>query len=216
MSPVPSTLAPVDTAPVVLEGNRVRLEPMTQEHLPELAEIAYEPSIWRWTHRRIDTPEDLRTFFRVALAEIAAGTAVVSITRSLATGKIAGSTRLYEISQEHRTMELGGTWLHPDYHRTGINVEAKYLQLTHAFERMNAMRVSLKTHHHNLNSQAAISALGAKFEGIFRNHMIMPDGSSRHSYWYSIVREEWPEVKANLETRLARFPAQSVADPPPR
>ena len=113
-------------------------------------------------------------------------------------------------------MELGGTWLHPDYHRTGINVEAKYLQLTHAFERMNALRVSLKTHHENLKSQTAIAALGAKFEGIFRNHMIMPDGSIRHSYWYSIIREEWPEVKANLESRLARFPGKGAADLPTR
>ena len=184
------------------------LEPMTQEHLPELAQIAFEPSIWRWTSRRITTPEDLKSFMRIAFAEIAAGTAVVWITRSLATGTVAGSTRLYEISQEHHTMELGGTWLHPDYHRTGINVEAKYLQLTHAFERMNALRVSLKTHHENLKSQTAIAAIGAKFEGVARNHMIMPDGSIRHSHWYSIVCEEWPDVKAGLEARLNRFRGQ--------
>lgn len=197
----------MDVTPIVLEGDRVLLEPLTQQHLPELAQIAFESSIWRWTSRRIDTPEDLQTFVRIALSEINAGTAVSWATRSKATGKLAGSTRLYEISQEHRTMELGGTWLHPDYHRTGINVEAKYLQLTHAFEHMNALRVSLKTHHENLKSQTAIAALGVKFEGIFRNHMIMPDGSIRHSHWYSIVREEWPEVKANLEARLARFPS---------
>jgi len=202
----------MDVTPVVLEGNRVLLEPLTPEHLPELAQIAFEPSIWRWTHRRITTPGELQTFFDIALAEIKAGTAVAWVTRSKATGKVAGSTRLYEISQEHRTMELGGTWLHPDYHRTGINVEAKYLQLTHAFERMNALRVSLKTHHENLKSQTAIAAIGAKFEGVFRNHMIMPDGSIRHSHWYSIIREEWPETKAILESRLARFPTQSVAD----
>ena len=184
---------------------RVRLEPRTPEHLPELAQVAFEPTIWRWTSRRVTTPNDLQTFVDIALAEIEAGTSVVWVTRSKLTGKVAGSTRLYEISQEHRTMELGGTWLHPDYHRTGINVEAKYLQLTHAFERMNALRVSLKTHHENLKSQTAIAALGAKFEGIFRNHMIMPDGSIRHSYWYSIVREDWPDAKANLEARLARF-----------
>jgi len=196
----------VDTSPIVLEGNRVLLEPLTPEHLPEFAEIAFEPTIWRWTHRRIDTPEDLDTFFTLALNQVNAGTAVVWVTRSKATGKVAGSTRFYDISQEHRTMELGGTWLHPVYHRTGLNVEAKYLQLAHAFERMNALRVSLKTHHQNLNSQTAIAALGAKFEGVFRNHMIMPDGSIRHSHWYSIIPEDWPEVKANLESRLARFP----------
>ncbi len=196
----------MDTTPIVLEGKLARLEPLAPDRLPEqfeeLAEIAFEPTIWNWTHRRIDTPEDLGTFFRIALSEIAAGAAIVWLTRSKATGKVAGSTRLYNISEDHRTMELGGTWLHPDFQRTGVNVEAKYLQLAHAFERMNALRVAMKTHHENFKSQKAIAALGAKFEGVFRNHMIMPDGSIRHSHWYSILREEWPEVKANLERRL--------------
>lgn len=195
----------IDTTPAILEARRVRLEPLTAGHLHELAEVALEPSIWRWTSRRITTPKELQSFVDIALAEMQAGTAVVWVTRSLADGKVAGSTRLYEISQQHRTMELGGTWLHPKYHRTGINVEAKYLQLTHAFERMGALRVSLKTHHQNLKSQAAIAALGAKFEGIARNHIVMPDGSIRHSHWYSVIREEWPETKAHLEARLARF-----------
>jgi N-acetyltransferase len=208
MPPVPSGLPAVNVTPAILEGDRVLLEPLTQQHLPELAEVAFEPSIWRWTSRRITTPAELQTFFDIALAEINAGTAVAWVTRSKATGKLAGSTRLYEISQQNRTMELGGTWLHPNYHRTGINVEAKYLQLTHAFEGMGALRVSLKTHHENLKSQTAIAALGAKFEGIFRNHMIMPDGSIRHSHWYSIVLEEWPQVKAGFEARLNRFRGQ--------
>ena len=203
----------VNIMPVVLEGERVRLEPLMLEHLPELASIAFEPNLWRWTHRRIDTPEDLRAFFQIALAQIDAGTAVVWLTRSKSSGKAAGSTRLYDISKEHRTMELGGTWLHPDFQRTGINVEAKYLQLTHAFEHMNALRVSLKTHHENLKSQTAIAAMGAKFEGVARNHMIMPDGSIRHSHWYSVIREDWPAVKANLAGRLARFPTKIDAPP---
>jgi RimJ/RimL family protein N-acetyltransferase len=197
----------VDVTPVILDGQRVILEPIAWRHLPELEQIAFEPGIWRWTHRRIDTPQDLQTFFTIALDQIEAGTAVVWVTRCKFTGKVAGSTRLYEISHEHRTMELGGTWLHSDFQRTGINVEAKYLQLTHAFERMNALRVALKTHHENLKSQTAIAAIGAKFEGVFRNHMIMPDGTIRHSHWYSIVPEEWPGVKAGLERRMERFSA---------
>jgi RimJ/RimL family protein N-acetyltransferase len=178
---------------------------MTQEHLPELAEIAFEPSIWKWTSHRITTPEDLESFVTTALSQIKEGTGVVWVTRAKADGKLAGATRFYEISHQHHTMELGSTWLHPRYHRTGINVEAKYLQLNHAFERMNALRVSLKTHHENIKSQTAIAAIGAKFEGVFRNHMIMPDGSLRHTHWYSIVREEWPAVKARLEARLDRY-----------
>ena len=200
----PPIVRSVDTTPIVLEGDRVRLEPISLEHLPELAQVAFEPSIWRWISRRVTTPDELRSFVNVALAEVRAGTSVVWVTRSKVSGQVAGTTRFYEISQEHRTMELGWTWLHPDYHRTGINVEAKYLQLRHAFEHMNAMRVALKTHHENLKSQTAIAALGARFEGVARNHMIMPDGTIRHSYWYSIVREEWPDVKAKLQQRMAR------------
>jgi len=206
MSLAPPIVPFVDTTPILLEGDRVRLEPISLEHLPELAQVAFEPSIWRWISRRITNLDDLRNFIDIALAEVRAGTSIVWVTRSVSNGHVAGATRFYEISQEHRTMELGWTWLHPDFHRTGINVEAKYLQLRHAFEQMNAMRVALKTHHENLKSQTAIAAMGAKFEGVSRNHMIMPDGSIRHSYWYSIVREDWPEVKANLEVRLSRFP----------
>jgi N-acetyltransferase len=199
-----TALAPVDLRPVVLEGRHVRLEPITLNHVAELAEVAFEPGIWTWISRRVATRDDLESFVADAVQQVKAGTAVAWVTRSKADGKVAGTTRFYEISAQHHTMELGWTWLNPRYHRTGINVEAKYLQLTHAFERMHAMRVALKTHQDNLRSQKAIVALGAKFEGVFRNHMIMPDGSIRHSHWYSIVREEWPEVKAHLEQRLTR------------
>ena len=197
-------LLEIDTTPVVLEGNLVRLEPLTPGHLPELAQVAFEPSIWRWTSARIEDEEELRRWAKAGIDEMAAGTALVWASRSRADGKVAGSTRLYEVSQLHGTMELGWTWLHPAYQRTGMNVEAKYLQLRHAFETMGARRVALKTHHENLKSQRAIAALGAKQEGIFRNHMIMPDGSARHSVWYSVIREEWPVVKAGLEKRLRR------------
>jgi N-acetyltransferase len=205
MSLAPAIAIPVNTTPVVLEGERVRLEPITREHLPELAQVAFEPTIWRWMSNWVTDHESLRSFVNKAVTDVQAGTAVAWVTRSKSDGKVAGSTRLYEISQPHRTMELGWTWLHPDYHRTGINVEAKYLQLTYAFERMNARRVALKTHHENLRSQRAIAALGGKLEGTFRNHMIMPDGSTRHSVWYSIIKEDWPQVKANLEARMQRF-----------
>jgi N-acetyltransferase len=195
----------MDTTPLVLEGERVRLEPLTLEHLPELTEVAFEPSISLWITRPVRNHEELRAFVESSVAEMASGSSIVWVTRSKADGRVAGSTRLYEISPQHRSMELGGTWLHPSFQRTGINVEAKYLQLTHAFERMGALRVAIKTHHENLKSQTAIAALGAKFEGVFRNHMIMPDGGIRHSHWYSIIPEDWPEVKANLEVRMQRF-----------
>jgi len=191
-------------APVTLEGTLVRLEPLSIDHLPAFAEIAFQPQIWRWMTDPVATEEDLRSFVQTALDAAASGTAMPWATRSKADNRIIGSTRFADIQARHRTLEIGWTWLDPDYQRRGINVEAKYLQLRHAFEEMGARRVAFKTHHQNLKSQTAIRALGAKHEGIFRNHVIMSDGSPRHSHWFSIIAEEWPEVKANLERRMQR------------
>ncbi len=192
----------MSVAPVTLEGNLVRLEPLSLDHLSALSGIAFHPQIWRWMSDRMETESDLRRYIQVGLDSAAAGTAMPWATRSKKDNRIVGSTRFAEIHRLHRTLEIGWTWMHPDYQRSGINVEAKYLQLRHAFEVMGARRVAFKTHHQNLQSQTAIQALGAKHEGIFRNHVIMPDGSPRHSYWYSILDEEWPEVKAKLEQRM--------------
>jgi len=192
-------------APVTLEGSRVRLEPLSMDHFPALAEIAFEPSLWQWMNDHIENEADLRRFVQSALDLSAAGTAMVWVTRSKIDGNISGSTRFGDIHTTHRSLEIGWTWLHPRYQRSGINVEAKYLQLRHAFEEMGARRVAFKTHHQNMQSQTAILALGAKHEGVFRNHVIRYDGSTRHSYWYSIIAEEWPEVKENLERRMQHY-----------
>jgi N-acetyltransferase len=189
-------------APVTLEGSRVRLEPIGVEHLSDLVSIAFDPLIWKWMNDPMKCEDDMRRYVETAIEATSAGTAMVWVTRSKADGRIAGSTRFADIQTAHRSLEIGWTWLHPRYQRTGINVEAKYLQLRHAFEVMGARRVAFKTHHLNTKSQSAILALGAKHEGIFRNHIIRPDGTTRHSYWYSIIEEEWPEVKRNLERRL--------------
>lgn len=204
-----STDASLLAAPVTLEGTLVRLEPLSLDHLQDLSEFAFNQEIWRWMTDRLQTEDDLRSYIQTALDATAAGTARAWATRSLADRRIIGSTRFADIQLANRTLEIGWTWLHPAYQRTGINVEAKYLQLRHAFEVLGIRRVAFKTHHLNLKSQTAIQALGAKHEGIFRNHVIMPDGSTRHSYWYSIIAEEWPEVKANLERRLQRQTASS-------
>jgi RimJ/RimL family protein N-acetyltransferase len=189
--------------PVVLEERLVRLEPLRMDHLPALAEVALVPDIWRWTRTRVTSEADLRAWMEEALEQAALGKALPWVTRSKASGKIIGSTRYMDIDARNRGLEIGGTWLAPAWQRSGINVEAKYLQLRHAFEVLGAIRVSFKTHHKNLQSQTAIAALGATQEGVFRNHMITPDGSFRHSVWYSIIQEEWPGVKAGLEARMA-------------
>jgi len=190
--------------PVVLEGRLVRLEPLRMDHLPALAEVAFAPEIWKWMPMYVTSEADLRLWIEQALDQAAVGRALPWVMWSKSSGRIIGSTRYMEIDARNRGLEIGGTWLAPAYQRSGINVEAKYLQLRHAFETLGAVRVSFKTHHNNLPSQSAIAALGAKPEGVFRNHMIMPDGSFRHSVWYSIIQEEWPEIKAGLEARMAR------------
>ncbi|MBB6144224.1 RimJ/RimL family protein N-acetyltransferase [Silvibacterium bohemicum] len=191
--------------PITLEGQHVVLEPMRMEHLDELAAVGLEPSIWKWMPMRVESRADLQRWMEQALKQAAQGWALPFVTRAVADKRVVGSTRYMDIDARNRGLEIGGTWLAPAWRRTGINVEAKYLLMQHAFEELGAIRVALKTHHENLQSQTAIAALGAKQEGIFRNHMIMPDGSFRHSVWFSVTAEEWPGVKARLRERMARY-----------
>ncbi|MFT4112238.1 MAG: GNAT family protein [Silvibacterium sp.] len=188
--------------PVTLTGKLVQLEPMTEAHCEELAEVALEPSIWRWMPVKVETASQLRQWMTQALAQATAGRVLPWVSRSLADGRLVGSTRFMDIDTRNRGLEIGSTWVAPAWQRSGLNVEAKLLQLTHAFETMGAIRVALKTHHENQRSQTAIAALGATREGVFRNHMIQPDGSIRHTVWFSITREEWPGVREKLEARL--------------
>ena len=186
----------------VLEGTKIRLEPMTLEHLPALEGVAFDDRIWRFMLKRVKTPGDLRAWVENALRLEAAGTAMPWVTVLKDNGHAVGSTRLMDLDTTHRTAELGSTWLAPEFHGAGVNPEAKLLQLTYAFEELKLNRVALKTHHENLQSQAAMRKIGAKYEGTFRNHYIMPDGSQRHSVWFSIIREDWPQTKSLLEARV--------------
>jgi len=194
----------------VLEGTNVRLEPLTLDHLPALEAIAFDPSIWRYMLALIHTPQDLRAWVEAALAAQAAGTTLpwVTIRKSTdgTTDQLVGSTRFLDLDLTHRTTELGHTWLAASARGTRINTEAKLLQLTFAFETLKLNRVAFKTHHENLQSQNAMKAIGCVYEGTFRNHYIMPDGSRRHSVWFSIIREDWPTTKALLQSRLTTVP----------
>jgi RimJ/RimL family protein N-acetyltransferase len=130
----------------------------------------------------------------------------VFATVERASGTPVGSTRFLSIDRVNRHLEIGWTWVAPRFHGSGVNDEAKLLQLTHAFETLGCHRVQFKTDSLNERSRGALAGIGASFEGVFRNHMVMPDGRLRHSAWYSVVAEEWPSVKAHLEARLdARF-----------
>ena len=188
--------------PVTLAGRTIRLEPLTREHLSGLAKVAFAPDIFRWFTIRMETPDALAAWIDAALAAQAAGTALPFATVLQSDGTPIGSTRFMNIAVADGRYEIGSTWLHPDAQRTSANTEAKYLMLGHAFEVLGARRVELKTHVHNDKSRRAIERLGAVYEGMHRNHMIMPDGSMRDTVWYSIIDAEWPAVKARLEARL--------------
>jgi len=199
-----SPASPPWVRPVVLTGRRVRLEPLAEDHLDDLAAVGLDPAIWTWTIARPTDGEGLGRWLETALGNAAAGTEVPFATIDLASGRAIGSTRFLSIVPEHRRLEIGWTWVGRSFQRTGANREAKLLQLTHAFEDLGANRVEFKTDSRNEPSRAALLGIGTTFEGIFRNHMVMPDGRLRHSAYYSVVAEDWPAVKARLEARLAR------------
>ncbi|MEZ5063857.1 MAG: GNAT family N-acetyltransferase [bacterium] len=189
--------------PVVLEGELVRLAPLRAEHVDDLAGVGLDPRIWTWGHPLADR-SDVERYVNTALQWQAAGTAIPFVTVSRTTGKIVGSTRFAAIDRENRRAEIGWTWLSPSCWRTGINTEAKLLMLRHAFQTWGCRRVEFKTDSQNDRSRTAIARLGASFEGILRNHMVTPTERMRHTAYYSILDDEWPDVERRLLSFLAR------------
>jgi RimJ/RimL family protein N-acetyltransferase len=186
-----------------LEGRVVKLEPLTPDHQPGLWEAAQDERIWETTHLLIRTRDDFRPWLENALDEQARRVAAPFVTIEAESRRILGSTRYGSLRPEHRSLEIGWTWLNPSAWGTGANVEAKLLMLRRAFEELGCLRVEFKTDANNERSRAALAALPAQFEGIHRKHMIVRDGERRDSAWYSVVDDEWPAVKANLERRLS-------------
>jgi RimJ/RimL family protein N-acetyltransferase len=187
-----------------LDGGRIRLEPMTLEHLAGLEAVAFDDRIWRYMMTWVKNRDDLKGWVESALQAEAAGTVLPWVTILKAENRVIGCTRFMDFDGTHKTTELGSTWLATAFHGTGLNAEVKLLQLRYAFEELGLNRVALKTHHENLQSQAAMRKIGAVEEGTFRNHYVMPDGSARHSVWFSIIRVDWPQVRSLLEEKVAR------------
>jgi len=194
-----------------LEGPRIRLEPLTLDHLPALGRIALDPVskpvIWRYMIHWPQNAADLQRWVETALHAESEGTAMPWVTVAKgpepdAPEQVIGCTRFFSLDLAHKTVELGHTWIAPAFHGTRANTEAKFLQLSYAFEELHLNRVGLKTHHENRRSQAAIRAIGGVYEGTFRNHLLMPDGSQRDSCWFSFIKQDWPEVKDLLVRRL--------------
>ena len=190
--------------PVTLTGRRVRMEPLEERHLEDLARVAFDDAVWRWTIARPMDETTLRAWYDTARANADVGDEVPFATIDLASGRAIGSSRYMSIAPEHRRLEVGWTWLGTAFQRSGANREAKLLQLTHAFEMLGAERVEFKTHARNVASRTALLGIGATFEGVLRHHTIMPDGSNRDSAFYGVIAPEWPAVKARLEGLLER------------
>lgn len=183
---------PMTIEPVTLTGRKVRLVPMEREHVEALFAAGNFPQIWELTGTLpMNTIDDMRHYVDVALAERDAGEAIPFVTTDAVTGAIIGSTRLAGIDINDHRVEIGWTWMSPDRQRTGINGEAKSLMLQHAFDIWGALRVEIKTDVLNAKSRAAIERLGAKCEGIFRQHRVVRDGRVRDTVYYSILDTEW-------------------------
>ena len=195
----------MEVKPVVLTGEHVRLEPMREEHVPGLAEIGVGQTFWDFMlYGNINTVDDMRNWVLDILAREKKGTDLPFVVIHLASERVAGATRYLNIEPQHRGLEIGGTWYGPEFQRTVVNTECKYLLLGHAFEILGCIRVQLKTDLKNERSQRAIERIGAVKEGVLRNHMILPDGRIRHSVFYSVIDTEWPDVKMRLEEMLIR------------
>jgi len=187
---------------VVLEGERVRLEPMRRDHLAALAQAGRYDELWKWTSAKATTDAAMAEYMEAALAQAEALTALPFVTIDKPSAAIVGSTRFGNIDPANRRAEIGWTWISPQFQRTYVNSEAKYLMLRHAFDVWNCVRVELKTDVLNEKSRSAMLRLGAVEEGVLRRHILTHSGRFRDTIYYSILDHEWPAVRARLEARL--------------
>lgn len=188
--------------PVLLEGKKIMLEPLSLAHHDDLCEAGLHEQIWQLAPVALKTTEDMQSYIQAALDEQARGVSLPFATVEKASGKAIGSTRFGNIDAANKRVEIGWTWIAPGWQRTFVNTEAKYLMLKHAFETWRCNRVEFKTDALNERSRNAILRIGAKAEGIFRQHMVTESCRLRDSAYFSIINTEWPEVKAILEEKL--------------
>ena len=188
----------MNVQPVVLEGTYVKLEPLSQGHHQALCEVGLDTVLWKYTTTQVQSSEDMKRYIATALTWQSEGTALPFVIIEKPSGIVVGSTRYANIDVTNKRMEIGWTWIARPWQRTAINTEAKYLLLTHAFENLGCMRVEFKTDVLNVQSRNALTRIGAKEEGVFRNHMITQTGRIRNTIYFSIIDSEWPGVKLRL------------------
>ena len=189
--------------PVTLSTERLVLRPLSLDDVPALAEAARDGALWEKRTTTVPRPEGFEDYVRKALELQAAGLALPFTTVVREGDRVVGSTRYMNIDATHHRVEIGTTWIAKSWQRSFVNTHAKFLMLRHAFEGLGCLAVELRTHRLNDQSRAAIERLGAKLDGILRQHMIMPDGHVRDTAVYSITRDEWPAVREGLERRMA-------------
>ena len=194
----------ISLSPVTLEGNGVRLEPLTSGHESDLIAAASDGRLWELWYTAVPEPDLAGKYITDALAGQDAGTMLPWAVRELESGEIVGSTRYHDITPAVDRVEIGYTWYASKWQRSHVNTACKLLLLTHAFETVGCEVVGLRTDNFNFRSQRAIEALGARKDGVIRHHQARRDGTARDSVMYSILKAEWPDVKRHLALRLAR------------
>ena len=191
-------------SPVTLAGDLVTLEPLRPEHHDALVAAASDGRLWEHWYTAVPSPDVMAADIELRLASQAAGTMLPFVVRRLSDGVVVGETTYCNAEAEVPRVEVGYTWTARSAQRTGVNAESKLLLLTHAFEQLGCLAVEFRTHWHNHQSRTAIARLGAKQDGVLRNHRRLPDGSLRDTVVFSILDTEWPAVRSGLRYRLDR------------
>ncbi|MCE9601107.1 MAG: GNAT family N-acetyltransferase [Gemmatimonadetes bacterium] len=202
----------IHPVPVTLEGHGMRLEPLSLAHEAALAAAAADGELWKLWFTSVPAPGETARYIESALEGQAAGHMLPWAVRELATGLIAGTTRYHDIVAPVDRVEIGWTWYAARWQRSHVNTACKLLLMTHAFDALGCAVVGLRTDIFNTRSQAAIEALGAQRDGVLRHYMARRDGSGRDTVMYSILRAEWPAVRARLEGRLERHSGAARPD----
>ena len=185
-----------------LEGNFVVLEPLKEGHIEPLKKAVLDGEPWKLWFANVPNPENMSDYVKQAIDDAKNGNIAFAV-RSKSSGNIVGSTRYYNVDEANRRAMIGYTWYSDSVKRSPINTECKLLLLSNLFENSNAIAVEFRTHFFNQASRAAIERLGAKQDGILRNHQVMKDGSYRDTVVYSIIASEWPAVKSNLLSKFS-------------
>jgi N-acetyltransferase len=202
----------VNVEPVTLQGDSVRLEPAGPEHVDGVWHAGRFPEVWAMRPYPVYSRDEMETQITAAVAAAAAGTLFMFATIDIASGRPIGTTSFLNLDVANRHLEIGATWITPAWQRSPANTEAKYLQLRHCFETLGCVRVEFKTDARNTKSRAALERLGAVEEGTLRRHTILPDGFVRDSVYFSVTDDDWPDVRAALEHRMASYPTFVAPD----